>query len=918
MATVLTVQGMGIPTAVLAADKPAVMSSDSDTQMNQYGSTTERSQNFDDNWRFYLGDASGAEQPTFDDSQWRQLSLPHDYSIEQEYTQSGEAESAYLLGGTGWYRKNFTLGKEMEGKKVRIDFGGVYMNATVYVNGQQVGTHPYGYTPFSFDITDYVKVGQVNTIAVKVDHKTPSSRWYSGSGIYRSVQLTTTDEVHVDLNGVKVETPKLADGNQDTNIKTKVLNESEEEKSVTVTHTMFEKGKDTKVGEVTTESKTVAAGQSIDVDAAMSVKNAKLWSPESPNLYTVRTEVKIGEDVVDTYETDYGFRYFSFDNNDGFSLNGKKVKLKGVCMHHDQGALGAEANRRAIERQVEILKEMGCNSIRVTHNPAATELIEICNEKGMLVIDEFFDGWMYHKNGNSNDYATWFSKEIEEGNEILGAKDGMTWAEFDLKATVGRGQNAPSIIMWSLGNEIQEGAGGSGYNTKAANLIQWTKEVDDTRILTIGSNALKKSENERREHVDIANQLTAVDGASGTNYSNGASYDSLHKEFPEWNLYGSETASSVNSRGVYTTKQNNTLDGEKQLTSYDKSKVGWGALASEAWYDVITRDFVAGEYVWTGFDYIGEPTPANKINAGAATSWPSPKNSYFGIVDTAGLPKDSYYFYQSQWNDEVNTLHVLPTWNEDSLMKDENGNVEVVVYSDAAKVKLFLNDKEIAEQTFEEHTTGAGYKYQTVKGKTGHESMYMTFSVPYEKGTLKAVAYDKDGNEIKNTQGRSSVTTTDKATKLDATVDRKSIKADGKDLSYITVDVTDANGNIVPDADNNVRFTVEGAGTLVGVDNGKQADHQSYQDDNRDAYNGSLVAIVQSTKDAGKITVKAEADGLTLDTVEITTTEVEDGTVDKTQVDSFYMSKHYYVKAGSEVQLPETIKTRFKDGTEKD
>ena len=921
MATVLTVQGMGIPTAVLAADKPAVMSSDSDTQMssekedvyvNQYGSTTERSQNFDDNWRFYLGDASGAEQPTFDDSQWRQLSLPHDYSIEQEYTQSGEAESAYLLGGTGWYRKNFTLGKEMEGKKVRIDFGGVYMNATVYVNGQQVGTHPYGYTPFSFDITDYVKVGQVNTIAVKVDHKTPSSRWYSGSGIYRSVQLTTTDEVHVDLNGVKVETPKLADGNQDTNIKTKVLNESEEEKSVTVTHTMFEKGKDTKVGEVTTESKTVAAGQSIDVDAAMSVKNAKLWSPESPNLYTVRTEVKVGEDVVDTYETEYGFRYFSFDTNEGFSLNGKNVKLKGVCMHHDQGALGAEANRRAIERQVEILKEMGCNSIRVTHNPAASALIDVCNEKGMIVIEEFFDGWMYHKNGNSNDYATWFDKTIEEGNEILGAKDGMTWAEFDLKATVGRGQNAPSIIMWSLGNEIQEGAGGSGYNTKAANLIQWTKEVDDTRILTIGSNALKKSENERREHVDIANQLTAVDGASGTNYSNGASYDSLHKEFPEWNLYGSETASSVNSRGVYTTKQNNTLDGEKQLTSYDKSKVGWGALASEAWYDVITRDFVAGEYVWTGFDYLGEPTPANGTGPGAVGSWPSPKNSYFGIVDTAGLPKDSYYFYQSQWNEDVNTLHVLPTWNEDSLMKDSSGKVEVVVYSDAAKVELKLNDKVVGTQEFEKKTTDAGYTYQTVKGKSGHTSMYMTFDVPYEEGTLEAVAYNEKGEVIEKTEGRSVVKTTGEAKKLKATADRKEITADGKDLVYVTVDVTDKDGNIVPNAANNVKFEVKG-GTLVGVDNGKQADHQSYQEDNRNAYNGSLVAIVQATDKAGEISVTASSKGL--DSATVNVTAKASGEAEEKHIESFEYSRVYYVKTGAKPVLPANITANSSDGT---
>ena len=924
MATMLAVQGMGLPSAVFAAEKPAVMRSDSNTQMsseketvyvNQYGSVKERSQNFDSNWRFYLGDAAGAEQPTFDDSKWRQLSLPHDYSIEQEYTQAGEAESAYLLGGTGWYRKNFTLGKEMEGKEFRIDFDGVYMNATVYVNGQEVGTHPYGYTPFSFDITDYVNVGEVNTIAVKVDHKTPSSRWYSGSGIYRSVYLTTTDKVHVDLNGVKVETPKLAEGNQETNIKTKVLNESDAEKAVTVTHTMLEKGKDIKVGEVTTDSKTVAAGQSVDVEATMNVENAKLWSPENPNLYIVRTEVKVGEDVVDTYETDYGFRYFSFDTEKGFSLNGKNVKLKGVCMHHDQGALGAEANRRAIERQVEILKEMGCNSIRVTHNPAASALIDVCNEKGMIVIDEFFDGWMYHKNTNTNDYATWFNKEIEEENEILGTEDGMTWAEFDLKATVGRGQNDPAIIMWSLGNEIQEGAGGSGYNTKATELIEWTKEVDDTRILTIGSNALKKSANERREHVDIANQLTAVDGASGTNYSNGASYDSLHKEFPQWNLYGSETASSVNSRGVYTTKQNNTLDGEKQLTSYDKSKVGWGALASEAWYDVITRDFVAGEYVWTGFDYLGEPTPANNIGSGATGSWPSPKNSYFGIVDTAGLPKDSYYFYQSQWNDDVNTLHVLPTWNEDSLMKDSSGKVEVVVYSDAAKVELKLNDKVVGTQEFEKKTTEAGYTYQTVKGKSGHSSMYMTFQVPYEEGTLEAIAYDENGKVIEKTEGRSVVKTTGEAKKLKATADRKEITADGKDLVYVTVDVTDKDGNIVPNAKNNVKFDVKG-GTLVGVDNGKQADHQSYQDDNRNAYNGSLVAIVEATDKAGEISVTAGSKGL--DSATVNVAAKSSGEAEETHIESFEYSRVFYVKNGEKPMLPAKIKANYSDGTSKD
>lgn len=927
MATMMALQGFPVNASgqvQVRTDSDTQMSSDKEVVYVNTYDTSKRVHDFDANWKFYLGDAEGAEQTNFDDSSWKTVSVPHDYSIEQEYTQSGEAESGYLPGGTGWYRKHFTLTEDMKDKEIRLDFGGVYMNATVWVNGTQVGTHPYGYTPFSFDITEHVKAGEENVITVKVDHQTPSSRWYSGSGIYRSVDLTVMDKVHVDLNGTKVTTPNLAkekDGNVNMDVVTTVANEGQDTKEVTLVHTLREKGGKDAVATVTTEKQSVEAGKTADISAKLQVNKPKLWGlgEKNAHLYTVTTEVKVDNKVVDTYETDYGFRYTELDTKTGFSLNGEKVKLKGVCMHHDQGALGAEAQRRAIERQVEILQEMGCNSIRVTHNPAAKELIEICNEKGVLVINELFDGWHKAKNGNVNDYAKWFNQQIGAENQIVDGKANMTWAEFDLKSTIDQGKNDPSIIMWSLGNEISEGASEGGYYDISKNLIKWAREVDTSKPLTIGSNKVKgvigQSNN---EHIKIANDLTAVGGMSGTNYSGGNNYDALHQAYPDWFLYGSETASAVNSRGVYTTKANASLDKDKQLTSYDKSKVNWGALASEAWYDVIKRDFVAGEYVWTGFDYIGEPTPANKINAGAATSWPSPKNSYFGIVDTAGLPKDSYYFYQSQWNDDVKTLHILPTWNEDSLVKDNQGNVEVVVYSDAAKVKLYLNDKLIQEQTFEEHTTGAGYKYQTVKGGNGHQSMYMTFNVPYKAGTLRAEAYDKDGRKIENTKGRSSVTTTGTAAKLDATVDRNSITADGKDLSYITVDVKDANGNIVPTANNNVRFTVEGAGTLVGVDNGKQADHQSYLDDNRNAYNGSLVAIVQSTKDAGKITVKAESEGLTLDTVEITTTEVKDETVDKTQVDSFYMSKHYYVKAGNKVELPATIKTRFKNGTEQD
>ena len=464
LAAAMILQSFGGMAGVSAAESTQMSSEKEVVYANVYSDAV-REQDFDANWKFYLGDASGAEGANFDDSAWRNVSLPHDYSIEQSYTSAGEAESAYLLGGTGWYRKHFSLDPAVEGKTVRIDFGGVYMNATVWVNGTKLGTHPYGYTPFSFDITDYVKYDEENVITVKVDHKTPSSRWYSGSGIYRSVKLTVMDEVHVDLYGTQITTPDLeaeyAAGNVNIVVDTVVVNDSAKKvEDVTVTHEVYEKGSTKKlVSGNTGIGDSIATGGKLKVGTSFSVDadSVKLWSVDDPALYTMVTKVEVGGKVVDTYETDFGFRYYSFDKNTGFYLNGEPLKLKGVCMHHDQGSLGAEAYARAIERQVEILKEMGCNAIRVTHNPAADEMIDACNRLGMLVIEEAFDGWLDVKNGNTYDYSNWFDVAIENGNKIVGAESGMTWAEFDIKSMVNRGKNAPSIIMWSLGNEVQEG-----------------------------------------------------------------------------------------------------------------------------------------------------------------------------------------------------------------------------------------------------------------------------------------------------------------------------------------------------------------------------------------------------------------------------------------------------------------------------
>ena len=902
---------------------------------NEYN-VSERTQNFDKNWRFSMGNLEGASEKGFNDSSWRELDLPHDYSIEQEYSNRMEAESGYLPGGSAWYRKKFTLPAEASNKRVRIDFDGVYMNATVYVNGHKLGTHAYGYTPFSFDITKYLDFNSENVIAVKVDHKTPSSRWYSGSGIYRSVKLTVTDAVHVDLWGTKVNTPDLNTNtaNPKVEIRTKVKNDSEETKAVKIVNTIYDDA-DTELASVTSEEVSLAAGENKEVKLETNVSSPRLWSVDDPNLYTVKTEVKVGEEVVDTYYTDFGFRYFNFDTNSGFSLNGTNVKLKGVCMHHDQGALGAVANKNAIRRQVEILKEMGCNSIRVTHNPAAKELLEVCDELGVLVIDEAFDGWHRMKNGNTNDYSKHFNANIEGDNEIIGKTSGMKWYQYDLSAMINSAYNSPSVIMWSLGNEVLEGTANdwdSSFVEVSGNLAELAHSLDESRPSTIGDNKIKgQTRNPNNLYAQIDQKVADVGGVVGLNYANGGQYDAWHRLKPDWKLYASETVSSISSRGIYKIKgYTGSQNASKQLTAYDKSRVGWGAFASEGWFETIKRDYLAGEYVWTGFDYIGEPTPYNGTDAGAKSSWPSPKSSYFGIIDTAGFPKDSYYLYRSLWNDENTTLHILPAWNENVVEKDRQGNVPVVVYSNAKSVELFFKPANGVEQSLglkkftTKNSNTSLYQYQIYEGEgkssTEHENLYMTWSVPYADGTLRAVAYSDENGQtaINETVGRNSVTTTKEARKL---VVKKynaegNIFADGYDLAYFEVDVVDADGNIVPDAQNDISFEVSGEGKLVGLDNGNPVDHTSHKANHRNAFSGKALAIVQTSETAGSITLKATSAGLEGTTVTINTERAETGNSGNTTgVKSYYMSKNYYVKKGHYPILPEKIKVNYNNDT---
>lgn len=877
-----------------------------------------RSVNFNSDWKFYKGSVSNGQSKDFDDSTWRTLDLPHDWSIEGEFTTSGEAESGFLLGGTGWYRKTFKLSEEYKNKNVSIEFGGVYMNCTVYVNGTELGTHPYGYTPFAFDLTDYLNYdGTDNVIAVEVNHQVPSSRWYSGSGIYRSVNLVVTDNIHVKRYGTKVTTPDLESqkgGNVTVNIETEVKNEDDESATVEVKNTVYNSS-DEEVSTAVSDSITIDANSESTISQSTAVNNPSLWSTTSPNLYYVKTEILKNNKVVDEYTTDFGFRYFNFDRDTGFSLNGQKMKLKGVCMHHDQGALGSVANYNAIERQVKKLKQMGANAIRVTHNPASDELLEICNKEGIMVIEEAFDGWARSKNGNTYDYSQYFNTKIGSNNKIMDGSSSMTWAEFDIKQMVDRGKNNPCIIMWSLGNEILEGAStdtDSSYVTYAQNLITWVKEVDTTRPTTIGDN---NSKNDKSTYLEVSKLIANNGGIVGLNYSSNEEYLSLWKNNSNWIIYGSETSSAIRSRGIYTTK---SQDGTNyQITSYDKEKVGWGRLAADSWSSIITNDYIAGEFVWTGFDYIGEPTPWNGTTTGSVTrNGASPNSSYFGIIDTAGFEKDIYYFYQSQWNDDVNTLHILPCWDEDSISL-ENGYAEVVVYSDAPTVELFLNGKSLGKKSFTTNTTSAGYKYKTSDG-----AYYLTWNVKYEEGTLSAKAYDENGNEITNTEGRSSVTTSGVTTKLDAVAEKTTIDADGYDLSYISVDVTDADGNIDPNASNQITFNLTGNGKIVGVDNGDSTETSKFRTESDTkatikAFSGKALVIVQSTKESGSFTVTASSGSLQSDSVTVTTKKVSDNTSNN-EITSYKIAKDYYVYQGVTPNLPTSVEATYGDKTTKD
>ncbi|MFC5449980.1 discoidin domain-containing protein [Paenibacillus aestuarii] len=821
-----------------------------DLTTNISSNTNERRQSFDSSWKFNRGNAVGAEAADFDDSSWRTLDLPHDWSIEQDFNKDSAAgrDAAFLDGGTGWYRKSFTMPSEAAGKKVTITFDGVYMDSTVYINGHVLGNRPNGYISFEYDLTPYLKYnGDKNVIAVKVVNQQPSSRWYSGSGIYRHVWLSITDQVHVGQWGTSITTPQVSDASADVNVKTTVMNETSASKQVTLTTTIRD---DQGVSKGVLESQaTIAANGKNEYDQTLTVGNPKLWSVEKPVLYTADTEVKVDGGIVDTYHTSFGIRTLKFDSNQGFFLNGQHVKLQGVSMHHDLGALGAAVNTRAMERQLEILKGMGVNAIRTTHNPAAPELLDLYDRMGFVVLEEAFDAWKEPK--KAYDYARFFD----------------TWAETDIKDMVRRDKNHPSIIAWSLGNEIPDTYKPDALAT-ALNLKNWVKEIDPTRPTTMAIPSLDDSNTQK-----VADILDLV----GYNYSEHL-YDSQHAAHPNWKIFGSETASAVRSRGVYhlPIDQNVLTHPDFQTSSYDNSVVPWGRSARDSYLLDANRDFVAGQFIWTGFDYLGEPTPYYV--------WPA-KSSYFGIVDTAGFPKDIYYFYQSRWTSKP-MVHLLPHWNWKS-----GDTVPVIAYSNADSVELFLNGQSLGVKTF-------------VPG-----DLQLEWDVPFTPGTLKAVA-KKNGVEVASDE----VKTADEPARVVLKPDRTVIKADGKDLVFIEADVVDANGLLVPNADNLINFNVTG-GTIVGVDNGNAASLERYKASSRKAFSGKALVIVQPSTTAGEIVVNATGYHVAPDTTKVfAVSEIDPNNTGIIGIQTVTVES----KTGIAPKLPSTVTVIQQNGNQKE
>ena len=772
----------------------------------------------------------------FDDSEWRHLNLPHDWAIEGPFNIDYNGSTGKLpYWGIRWYRKTLELSQDDAGKQIYLDIDGAMSYASVWCNGQYVGGWPYGYASFRLDLTPYIRAGQKNVLAIRLDNPDDTSRWYPGSGIYRNVWLVKTSPVHVEQWGTFVRNQQVDSENAVMEMGVNIENHAGKDVQVKLQTSVYLQGKDGRpVGEEVTQSMTKDIAIKKDSWSSarfqFKVDKPKLWDIDTPNCYVAVSRVFMDGKEMDSYETPFGIRTIEFTHDQGFMLNGQKVAIKGVCMHHDLGALGAAFNEVAAERQLRIMKEMGANAIRTSHNPPAPELVALCDRMGLMMQLELADTWQ--KGKRKNDYNLLFDD----------------WSEADMRSLVRHYRNHPSVIMWSIGNEMPDQTTDQGVII-ARNLTAYCHDEDPTRPTSLGCN--------KRDAVfrDIVNQVDIF----GLNYFH-KTYPVFKEQNPTRRYHASETSSATSSRGEYffpvTTDVNDSRSGF-QLSSYDMTTIGWGCAPEVQFKMNEEYPFMSGEFVWTGFDYLGEPTPYNKdltnllnfsdpnelekarkeLEELGKIKTPS-RSSYFGIVDLCGFPKDRYYNYKSYWRPDVPTVHILPHWN----WEERIGEITPVhIYTSGDAVELFLNGKSLGRR------------------EKAHSYDRLTWDdVRYEPGSLKAVAY-KNGQKW----AEELVETTGKPAALQVTAEKTELKSDGTDLSFIRVAVVDSQGRVVPRSKNHLKFSVTGPAEIIATDNGDATSLLPFQLSERDAYNGLALVILRSQyMKQGKVLLTVESKGL--------------------------------------------------------
>ena len=783
---------------------------------------------FNEGWLFFNAAAPGAENADFDDADWRQLDLPHDWAIEGAFDVKYNARSGGLpFHGEGWYRKHFVMPKSAKGKHVTLHFDGVMYNSKVYLNGKLVANRPFGYIGFTADLSENLNYGGENVISVNMKPEDLSTRWYPGAGIYRNTWLEINNTVHVAQWGTFVTTPEITDANAKVNIKTELQNITEKAENVIVRTSIVDV--DGAVVNVAESNVTADANCITEFSQDLNVKNPKRWDIETPVMYTALTEILSGATVLDRYETKFGIRTIKY-TPDGFYLNGRKVRFNGVCMHHDLGPLGAAVNRRATERQLEIMQSMGVNAIRTSHNPPSPEQIQLCDEMGILAQVESFDMWKMPK--VENGYSRFFDE----------------WHERDLRDMIRCFRNSPSVVMWSIGNEILEQTDKINGPKIARMLAAIANDEDNTRPNTAGFNYYPAS---------VDNKLAHEVQLKGFNYKP-TKYSEVKKQFPDWIVYGSETSSVTSSRGVYhlPIKKYKTYT-DNQVTSYDLIGPGWAYPPDIEFHYLNECPESMGEFMWTGFDYLGEPTPYggrdNSTNGYWNDDWPS-RSSYFGAVDLCGLPKDRFYLYQSQWT-TAPMVHLLPHWNWTGM---EGDKIPVYCYTNCDEAELFLNGKSLGKKVKGVDKTPIIVDFVRYEGPKPFMSPYrLSWQVPYKAGELKVVAY-KNGKAVEE----KIIRTAGEPAKIALVPDRSKISAEGQDMSFVTVKILDKDGSLCPNATNLVNFEVSGAATLAAVGNGNAASTEFFNVNYRKAFSGMAMLYVRSNKEAGEIKIVANSKGL--------------------------------------------------------